>query len=172
MLWVLSTALLLSSARDPGINMDMCSPDFPFRVFELFLVFVWSWHSRTVAELIGETLVKQRLKSNYGKTKYVILGSEEFKERTRQEAAVNPIKMGSHIIEESKEVKYLGDQIHTDGLEASITSTINKWIYKCLTNLTEIINLSENPRKTRMGNSRCALCRHPVRIWNSNIYFK
>ena len=82
--------------------------------------------ARTGAELIGETLAKQRLKSNYGKTKYVILGSEEFKERTRQEAAVNPVKMGSHIIEESKEEKYLGDQIHTDGLEASIPSTINK----------------------------------------------
>ena len=79
--------------------------------------------ARTGAELIGETLAKQRLKSNYGKSKYVLLGVQK---KNQKRVTVNPIKMGSHIIEESKEKKYLGDQIHTDGLEASIPSTINK----------------------------------------------
>ena len=34
--------------------------------------------------------------------------------------------MGDHIMEESPEEKYLGDMIHTDGLAASILSTVNK----------------------------------------------
>ena len=38
-----------------------------------------------------------------------------------------PVMMGSHIMEESPEEKYLGDMVHTDGLAASILSTINKW---------------------------------------------
>ena len=42
--------------------------------------------ARTGAELITETLAKKRLKSNFGKSKYVLLGSQEFKERTRREA--------------------------------------------------------------------------------------
>ena len=40
--------------------------------------------------------------------------------------------MGSHIMEESPEEKYLGNQIHTDGLAASILSTINKRIGKVI----------------------------------------
>ena len=81
-----------------------------------------------VAKLIGETLAEKRLKSNYGKSKYVLLGFKEFKEISSREAKENPIMMGSHKMEESPEENYLGDQIHTDGLTASILSTINKLI--------------------------------------------
>ena len=38
----------------------------------------------------------------------------------------NPVMMGSHIMEESPEEKYLGNMIHTDGLVASILSTVNR----------------------------------------------
>ena len=55
---------------------------------------------------------------------YHLLGSAEFKEKTRQEARENPVMMGSHIMEESSEEKYLGDMIHTDGTAASILSTV------------------------------------------------
>ena len=34
--------------------------------------------------------------------------------------------MGNHIMEESPQENYLGDMVHTDGLAASILSTINK----------------------------------------------
>ena len=60
--------------------------------------------------------------------------------------------MGPHKMEESPEEKYLGDQIHTDGLAASILSTINKPIEK----VNEIMNLSEYPRMAGLRNSRCA----------------
>ena len=82
--------------------------------------------ARRGATLIGDTLAKKKLKSNLTKSRYVLLGSAEFKERTRQEARENPVMMGSHIMEESSEEKYLGDMIHTDGLDASILSTVNK----------------------------------------------
>ena len=78
------------------------------------------------ATLIGDTLAKKKLKSNLTKSRYVLLRSEEFKERTRQEAKETPVMMGSHIMEESSEDKYLGDMVHTDGLAASILSIINK----------------------------------------------
>ena len=63
---------------------------------------------------------------NHGKSRYVFLGSEEFKEKTRREAKEAPVMMGSHIMEESSEEKYLGAQIRTDGLAA--TTTILGWL--------------------------------------------
>ena len=48
-------------------------------------------------------LAKKKLKSNRRKSRYVLLGSEEFKEKTRREAEEAPVMMGSHIIEESPE---------------------------------------------------------------------
>ena len=56
----------------------------------------------------------------------MLLGGEELKKKTRLEAQINPVMMGGHIMEESLEEKYLGDMIHTDGLAASILSTVNK----------------------------------------------
>ena len=112
--------------------------------------------ARNGAKLIGENLARKRLKSNYSRSKDVLLGSKEFKEKTRREAKEKPIMMGSHKMEESPEEKYLGDQIHTDGIAASILSTINKWLGKCISKINEIMNLSEHQRMAGMRNCRCA----------------
>ena len=86
--------------------------------------------------------------------------SKEFKERSRREAKKKPIMIGSHKMEESPEEKYLGDQIHTNRLAASILSTINKCIGKFLSKINKIMNLSEHPRMTGMINNRCAHTRN------------
>ena len=44
-----------------------------------------------------------------------------------------------------QEEKYLADQIHTNGSDASILSTVNKSISKSICKLNEIIGLAENP---------------------------
>ena len=82
--------------------------------------------ARRGAKIIGGTLAEKQLKSNLSKSRYVLLGSKEFKERTRREAKEAPVMMGNHIMEESPEEKYLGDMVHTYGLLASIPSTVNK----------------------------------------------
>ena len=82
--------------------------------------------ARRGATIIGETLANKKLKSNLTPSRYVLLGSEEFKAKTRKEAKEAPVMMGSHIMEESPEEKYLGDMVHTDGLATCIFSTINK----------------------------------------------
>ena len=61
--------------------------------------------ARRGATIIGETLAKKQLKSNLSKSRYVLLGSEEFKERTRREAKEAPVMMVNHITEESPEEK-------------------------------------------------------------------
>ena len=63
--------------------------------------------------------------------------------------------MGRHIMEESLEEKYLGDQIHTDVLAASILilSAIDKRMGKVIGKINIIMNLAENPRMMGMRNS-------------------
>ena len=41
-------------------------------------------HARTGANIIGETLAQKRIKSNYGKSKYVLLGSMEFRKKPEE----------------------------------------------------------------------------------------
>ena len=112
--------------------------------------------ARTGAKIIGETLERKQLKSNSGKSKYVLLGSKALKNKTRKEASANPIMMGEEIMEGSDEEKYLGDQIHTDGSNAIILSTINKRIAKSIRKLNEILGLTENPLMSGMKNTLCA----------------
>ena len=59
-------------------------------------------------------------------------------------------------MEEREEQKYLGDQIHTKGSNASILPTINKRIAKSIRKLYEILGLAENPLMSGMKNSLCA----------------
>ena len=58
--------------------------------------------------------------------------SKEFTKKSRKEAEESPIMMGPHKMEKSQEEKYLADRIHTDKLVASILSTINKRMGKCI----------------------------------------
>jgi len=60
-----------------------------------------------------------------------------------------------HVMEESMEEKYLGDMIHTDGLSASILSTVNKRIQAIYSKLNIIMNLAENPKMYGLQNSQC-----------------
>ena len=65
--------------------------------------------------------------------------------------------MGSHIMEESPEEKYLGDMIHTDGLAASILSTVNKRLGVLISKINVIMNLAENPKMYGLKNSLCVV---------------
>ena len=64
--------------------------------------------------------------------------------------------MGSHIMEESPEKKYLGDMVHTDGLAASILSTINKSLGVQIGNINVIIKLAEHPQMYGLQNNMYA----------------
>ena len=48
-------------------------------------------------------------------------------------------------MEESPEEKYLGDMVHTDGLAASILSTINKRLGALIGKIDIIMNLAKIP---------------------------
>ena len=112
--------------------------------------------ARTGATLIGETLAKKKLKSNLTKSRYVLLGGEEFKKKTRLEAQNNSVMMGSHIMEESQEEKYLGDMIHANSLAASILITVNKRLGVLIGKINFIMNFAEHPQMYGLKNGMVA----------------
>ena len=75
------------------------------------------------------------------------------KKRKRLEAQNNPVMKGNHIMEESPEEKYLGDMIHTDGLAASILSTVNKCLGVLISKINVIMNQAKNPKMYGLQNS-------------------
>ena len=59
--------------------------------------------------------------------------------------------MGTTVIVNSKSEKYLGDQIHEDGCEASITATLNGRIPSAIEAADDIMNSINHP--ALMGHS-------------------
>ena len=94
---------------------------------------------------IDETLKKKRLSVNYGKSKYIIFGDKKFKNKARRELEKYPMMMGNVKIEESVKEKYVGDQIHNNGCEQSITETIKERIQNSKRVVNEIIETCNNP---------------------------
>ena len=62
-----------------------------------------------------------------------------------KDAEANPIMMGDMIIANSKWEKYLCDQIHEDGCEASITATLDGKIPSAIDKAEIIIDTINHP---------------------------
>ena len=57
---------------------------------------------------IGRLLESKQLRANISKSKYVLIGTEEAREKCLKEAKEKPILMGEHTIGNSDSEKYLG----------------------------------------------------------------
>ena len=62
-----------------------------------------------------------------------------------KDAEINPVLMGETVIENSQVEKYLGDQIHEDGCEASISATIDGRINGAIKAGKEIVASLNHP---------------------------
>ena len=76
------------------------------------------------AKLARMTLEKG-LKAHQKKTTYVIVGKRKYREKMEKEANTNPVYFGSFICQPSVSEIYLGEVIHSQGLEAGVETTIN-----------------------------------------------
>ena len=105
--------------------------------------------SRKGARDVGRLLESKQLRANTSKSKFVVIGSQESRTEMLKDAETNPIMMGTTVIENSKVEKYLGDQIHEDGCEASISATIEGRIQGAMKAGEQIIAALNHP--TTMG---------------------
>ena len=83
-------------------------------------------NARKGAKDIGRLLESKQLRANISKSKYVIIGPEEAREKCLKEAKEKPILMGEHTVGNSVSEKYLGDMISQHKSARSITETIQK----------------------------------------------
>ena len=70
------------------------------------------------------------LKAHEKKTTYVIVGTKKYREKMENEAAANPVKFGNFVCKPSASEIYLGEVIHSQGLEAGVEATINNRLGK------------------------------------------
>ena len=113
-------------------------------------------NARVAADKLDKALRDKQLSVNYSKSKNLIIGSKKFRKDTLKEMEENPIKIGDEVMEHSSQEKYLGDVIHEDGCEASITATINERIKKLYSKCEEIVKIAEHPALAALKESRSA----------------
>ena len=100
-----------------------------------------------VQQTLGDYQLKQ-LHAKTSKSRYVVIGQQKSRIEILKEAELNPIMMGTTVIENSISEKYLGDQIHEDGCEASITATLNGRIPGAIEVEYDRNHLTRNPKIT------------------------
>ena len=106
------------------------------------------------SQILYDTLSRKVLSVNYDKSKYIIFGSKSQRNNMLNKLKNDPIKkMGDSSLPNTKADTYLGDVIHQEGCEKSITETIDNRIKKQKNKIEEIIQLAESPVMSITGNS-------------------
>ena len=112
--------------------------------------------SKEGCEKIDRTLKSKLLSVNYDKSKYLIIGDEEFRKDILDQLEADPIEMGGVKILHSSQEKYLGDIIDERGCKESITATIKGRISKLISKTEEIIQLTNHPAMGGIGGANIA----------------
>ena len=75
-----------------------------------------------------EMLSEKLLEAHSDKTVYIVMGSSSFKKKVREELKDSPLVFGSFRMKEKESEKYLGQIIHSGGLEKSSLATVQERI--------------------------------------------
>jgi hypothetical protein len=73
---------------------------------------------------LSEMVKEMCLEIHLYKSCYLVVGSDNFKEKVEAETAEDPIMFGKFKMKKEIVATYLGDEIHSEGLEASIEASI------------------------------------------------
>ena len=74
--------------------------------------------------------VEKGLKAHETKTTFVVIGTQKYIEEMEQEVVDNPVMFGRLSCQPSLSEVYLGEVIHSQGLEAGVEATINSRLGK------------------------------------------
>ena len=103
--------------------------------------------------MIYDTLCRKLLSVNLIKVNSLFLDKKNQRKNMLTKLKDDPIKMGDSELPNTKADTYLGDVIHEEGCEMSITETINARIKKQKNKVDEIIQMAESPVMSITGNS-------------------
>ena len=74
--------------------------------------------------------IEKRLQANETKTTFVVIGAKKYKEQMEKEITASPVMFGSLKCKPSQSEVYLGEVIHSEGLEAKLEATIDSRLGK------------------------------------------
>ena len=115
------------------------------------------------AKLAAMTMEKG-LKAHKKKTTYVIIGTKKYREEMEREAEINPVSFGNMTIQPSGSEVYLGEVIHSLGLEAGVEATIDSRMGKVRGAMYKTKALMEDFRLQAVGGMEGAWI-----IWECSI---
>ena len=78
-------------------------------------------------------------------------GSKKYKDKVKEELELTPLKFGEFNMKQEKTIKYLGMQLHEDGMAASIQATVEERSGKIRGATFEVRNLIEDFRMAALG---------------------
>ena len=79
---------------------------------------------------LSKMSIEKGLGAHDKKTTYVIIGTQKYREEMEQETITNPVMFGSLRCQPSGSEVYLGEVIHSQGLEAGVEATIDRRLGK------------------------------------------
>ena len=79
---------------------------------------------------LNRMLSERLLKCHPKKTCFVLMGTKKYKEKVREEVKYLPLKFGDFSMLEKDQDVYLGDVLSSDGLSASVQSTVTHRLEK------------------------------------------
>ena len=59
------------------------------------------------------------------KTCFVVFGSDNFKNKVKEDLESMPLKLGTFLVNQKQSDRYLGQILHSDGVRASVNATIH-----------------------------------------------
>ena len=75
---------------------------------------------------LSRLATEKQLKYHTKKSCYLVVGSENYQAKVRLEAKEEPVMLGGKVLEEKAQEKYLGDMLSSEGLSASVESTVKE----------------------------------------------
>ena len=106
---------------------------------------------------ISAIMSKKQLQLNIDKSCYILLGNNTAVNKIRNLIKENPLFLKGEKIKEEQFEKYLGDQIHSDGLKQSTATTIDKRYWIAMSAVLEISAILDDFRVHIPGGINSAL---------------
>ena len=75
---------------------------------------------------LAAMLQDKGLEAHPDKTSYIVCGSRKFKQKAKEDLENNPLMFGDFVVKERVSDKYLGQVLHSGGLEDSALATVKE----------------------------------------------
>ena len=115
--------------------------------------------------LLMESVAESKLLTfNQSKSKYIVIGSPQCKEKLLSDLEKNPLTLCGNVMGQAENYTYLGTVISAEGVTASVKESIKAKLGRVKQSINEIITIVENCRNNSIG----GIC-SGIQIWEASV---